>query len=149
MGKRKIPHDAIVFIGDGHKALFLRNVGDQEHINLKVERVFVDDNPPTHVQGTDRPGRTFARAATHRSAQVGTTDWHELEKHRFAERVATALEKLVRERKASVLIVAAPPRTLADLRRTFHPDVKKKIVAEVDKDLTKHSVADIEEHLMS
>jgi protein required for attachment to host cells len=149
MNKRKIPHNAIVFIGDGQKALFLRNAGDQEHINLKAERVFVDDNPPTHAQGTDRPGRTFARAATHRSSQVGTTDWHELEKHRFAERVAAALEKLMREREASALIVAAPPRTLADLRQVLHADVKKRIIAEIGKDLTKHSVADIEDHLTS
>jgi protein required for attachment to host cells len=148
MGKRKIPRDAIVFIGDGHKALFLRNVGDQDYINLKVEQVSVDDNPPTHLQGTDRPGRTFKRAASHRSAEVSTTDWHDLEKHRFAEHVAAALEKLVRERKATALIVVAPPRTLADLRHAFHDDVKSRIIAEIGKDLTKNPVSDIERHLV-
>jgi protein required for attachment to host cells len=44
--------------------------------------------------------------------------------------------------------VVAPARTLADLRRAFHDDVKKKIVAEVDKDLTKHPVGEIEKHLL-
>ena len=148
MGKRKIPRDAIVFIGDGHKALFLRNVGDQDYINLKVEQVSVDDNPPTHLQGTDRPGRTFKRAASHRSAEVSTTDWHDLEKHRFAEHVAAALEKLVRERKVAALVVVAPPRTLADLRHAFHDDVKSRIIAEIGKDLTKNPVSDIERHLV-
>jgi protein required for attachment to host cells len=149
MGKRKIPHGAIVFVEDGHKALFLRNVGDQHHLNLKSDRVFVDDNPPTHLQGTDRPGRTFKRAASHRSAEVTTTDWHELEKHRFAERVAAALEKFVREREATAIIVAASPRTLADLRRVFHADVKKRIIVEIDKDLTKHPIDGIERYLAS
>jgi protein required for attachment to host cells len=45
--------------------------------------------------------------------------------------------------------VAAPPRTLADLRQVLHADVKKLIVAEIGKDLMKHSVADIEDHLTS
>ena len=59
---RNIPHSSLVFVGDGRKALFLRNEGDEKFPNLKTERVFVDDNPPTHEQGTDRPGRAFKRA---------------------------------------------------------------------------------------
>ena len=53
----KIPHDAFVFVGDGRKALFLRNDGDEKFPYLKTERVFVDENPPSHEQGTERPGR--------------------------------------------------------------------------------------------
>jgi protein required for attachment to host cells len=53
----------------------------------------------------------------------------------------------VRERKVKALVVVAPPRTLADLRQAFHADVKSRIIAEIDKDLTKHSVYEIEKHL--
>jgi tetratricopeptide (TPR) repeat protein len=53
-----------VFVGDGRKALFLRNAGNEKSPNFKIERVFVDDNPPTHEQGSDRPGRAFKRAGT-------------------------------------------------------------------------------------
>ncbi|HEX9238689.1 MAG TPA: host attachment protein [Xanthobacteraceae bacterium] len=53
----------------------------------------------------------------------------------------------MRERGVEVLVVVAPPRTLADLRKAFRPDVKKRIVAEIDKDLTKHPVDQIEKHL--
>ena len=149
MTKLKIPHDAMIFVGDGRKALFLRNEGDEKFVNLKTERVFVDDNPPTHEQGTDRPGRGFARARTNRRSGVEMTDWHELEEHRFTQRVAAAMEMLVRDRKAPALIVAAPPRTLAELRHSFHPDVKRRIIAEIDKDLTKHPVGEIEKHLIA
>jgi len=142
-----IPHDAFVFIGDGRKALFLRNAGDEKFLNLKTERVILDENPPTHEQGTDRPGRAFKRAATNLRSGMDNTDWHELEEHRFAQRVAAALEQLVRTRNVKALVVAAPPRTLADLRHAFHADVKARIVAEIDKDLTKHPVAEIERHL--
>jgi protein required for attachment to host cells len=147
MSKLEIPHNAFIFVGDGRKALFLRNAGDEKYPNFTTERVFIDDNPPTHEQGTDRPGRAFTRAGSNRSAEVAATDWHDLEEHRFVGRIAAALEKLVRERKVTALVVAAPPRTLADLRHAFHADVKSRIIAEVGKDLTKHPISEIEKHL--
>jgi protein required for attachment to host cells len=148
MNRFPIPQDAFVFVGDGRKALFLRNAGDEKFPNLKVERVFINDNPPTHEQGSDRPGRAFKRAGTNLRSGVETTDWHDLEEHRFAQRVATAMEHLVRERKVKALVVVAPPRTLADLRHAFHTDVKRRIIAEIDKDLTKHPAHEIEKHLV-
>lgn len=148
MTKLSIPHDALVFVGDGQKALFLRNAGDATLPNLTTERVFTDENPPTHEQGTDRPGRAFKRAATNLRSGVETTDWHELEKERFAKRVASALEQLVRAEKIKAIIVVAPPRTLAELRSAFHADVKERIIAEIDKDLTKFPVDQIEKHLV-
>jgi protein required for attachment to host cells len=141
-----VPHNAYVLVGDGRTALILRNDGDTQLLNLKTERVFKDQNPPTHEQGTDRPGREHSSVGPGRSG-VAQTDWHDLEEHKFARDVATALEKLVRERNAKVLIVIAPPRALADLRKSFHEDVKKKIVAEIDKDLTKLPLHEIEKHL--
>lgn len=41
-----IPHDAWVLIADSEKALFLRNEGDEEHMNLEVIREMEQDNPP-------------------------------------------------------------------------------------------------------
>ena len=71
MNKLQIPHNAFVFVGDGRKALFLLNAGDKKFPNLKTERIFVDDNPPTHEQGSDRPGRAFKRAGTNLCSGVG------------------------------------------------------------------------------
>jgi len=148
MRKIKIPHNGFIFIGDGRKALFLRNEGDEKFANFVTERVFVDDNPPTHEQGSDRPGRGFATAATTRRSAMETTDWHEIEEHRFTKRVSEALERLVRERNTPALVIAAPPRALADLRSALHPDVKALIVAELNKDLTGHPLAEIERHVL-
>src|ERR1051325_7256636 len=149
MTRLKIPHDALIFVGDGRKALFLRNAGDEKFPNLTTEQVFVDDNPPTREQGSDKPGRVFKRAKTSQRSSLDTTDWHELEEQRFAHRVAAAMEQLVRERNAKALIVAAPPRTLAELRHSSHAHVKGRIIAEIDKDLTKHPVGEIEKHLVA
>jgi protein required for attachment to host cells len=147
MNKISIPHDALVFVGDGQKALFLRNAGDTTLLNLTAEQVFTDENPPTHEQGTDRPGRVFQSAAKNKRSGIEPTDWHELEKERFARRVASALEQLVRAEKIKAIVVVAPPRTLAELLVAYHADVKNRILAEFDKDLTKLPVGDIEKHL--
>ena len=84
-----------------------------------------------------------------RKGAVEPTDWHDIEERAFARTVAAAMEDMVRERKASTLIVVAPPKTLAEMRAAFHPDVKACIIAEITKGLTKHSVGEIEKHLMS
>lgn len=148
MKKLSIPHDALVFVGDGQKAIFLRNAGDEKYPNLTTERVFTDENPPTHEQGTDRPGRAFKRAGTNYRSGMETTDWHELEKHRFVDRVASAMEQLAHAQKITKIIIVAPPRTLAELRHALHADVKSRVIAEIDKDLTKHPVWEIEKHLV-
>ena len=147
MSKIVIPHDTWIFVGDGQKALFLRNAGDEKFINLKAERVFGEVNPPTHDQGTDRPGRGFKRAGTNQRSGMETTDWHELEKQHFVHHAATVMQQIVRDRNVRKLIIVAPPRALAELREALHPDVKNIVIAEINKDLTKHTVADIEKHI--
>lgn len=148
MGKLAIPHNAYVFVGDGRKALFLRNEGDEKCPNLKAERIFVDENPRTQEQGSDRPGRDFGCRDTNRRSSLPTTDWHELEERRFTHQVACALEQLVRAQSVPGLAIVAPPRALADLRHAIHKDVRDMIFAEIDKDLTRHPIADIERHLV-
>ena len=114
-----------------------------------LRRYLRTTNPSTHEQGSDRPGRVSKASLPGRKSAVEQTDWHDIEEHRFARTVAAAMEQMVRTSKAKALIVVAPPKTLAELRTAFHPDVKACIVAEINKDLTKHSVGEIEKHLMS
>ena len=147
MSKLKIPHNAFVFVGDGRKALFLRNEGDEKYPNLKTERVFEDVNPLTHEQGSERPGRVSKAFDSGQRSSVEPVDWHHIEEHRFARRVAAAMEDIVRARDVPALVVVAPPKTLADLRHAFHADVQARVIAEINKDLTKHPVGEIERHL--
>jgi protein required for attachment to host cells len=146
--KIALPHDAFVFVGDGRKALFLRNEGDEKYANLVTVQVLEDENPATREQGTDRPGRAFNGAHSTARSAVEPTDWHEIEEHRFAQRAAEALEGIVRERAAPAVVIAAPARTLSDVRRKLHNDVKDKVLAEIDKDFTKMPVWDIEKHIV-
>ncbi len=149
MSRLRIPHNAFVFVGDGRKALFLRNEGDEKFPNLKTEKVFEDVNPLNHDQGSDRPGHIRKGINPSQRSAVEPPDWHHMEEHKFTLKVAAAMEQVVRERKAPGLVVVAPPKTLADLRNAFHADVKARIIAEINKDLTRHPVGDIEKHLTS
>lgn len=142
----RLPHRTVIFVGDGCKALVLLNEGDGLRPRLKVQQAFEDENPPTHEQGSDKPGRALSGTQPNRSA-MEQTDWHDIKKHRFARTVAGALDRLLRELETKRLVVVAPPRTLADLRRSFSPTVQKSIVAELAKDLTGLSVSDISQYL--
>jgi protein required for attachment to host cells len=65
MQMASIPHDALVCIADGTKAVFFRNRGTIQKPDLKVVAVLWQRNPPTRKQGTDRPGAV----STHVSGQ--------------------------------------------------------------------------------
>ena len=143
-----IPKNALVLVGDGRKALLLRNEGDNQFPNLKAEAVFEDQNPPTHLQGTDRPGHFIKGIVSGQRGAVEPTNWHELEEYRFTRRIARAAEEIVRSGRTTAFVIAAPPRTLAQLRATLATDVKRHIIAEIPKDLTRLPVGEIERHIV-
>ncbi|QRM32137.1 host attachment protein [Microvirga sp. VF16] len=143
----RLPHDGLVLVSDGRKALFLKNKGDGLYPNLQVERVLeAPDNLPTRLQGTDKQGQ--AAMLGQRSA-IEQTDWHDLAERKFAGEVAEAVNAACLNGGVKHIIVAAPPRTLAELRTRFSDAAKQRIMAEVNKDLTKHPVYEIEQHLVA
>lgn len=138
-----IAHDTWILVGDGRKALMLRNDGTPQRPSLNVVDVLKDGaNPPTHAQGADRPGRVMQSANGKRSA-VEQTDWHEIAEERFATAVAQKLNAAANSDRFEKLILVAPPNTLAALRKNLDSKATQRIVAEVNKDLTKHPVPEI------
>ena len=55
-----LAHGAWVFVGDGQKALFLINEGDEKFPNLRRLSVEEHKDPPTREQGSDAPGRAYS-----------------------------------------------------------------------------------------
>jgi protein required for attachment to host cells len=130
-------------VGDGEKALFLENIGDEKDINLAVVRTLEHENPPTREQGSDRPGRYNDGVGAHRSA-VEDTDWHHLEKERFAKEIADRLYKAAHSGRFKHIVIAAPPLILGELRKELHKEVRDRLLLELDKELTKLPVHEIE-----
>jgi protein required for attachment to host cells len=137
-----IPHDALVLVGDGRKALFLRNKGGAARLRFQVEDVLEQDNPSTSEQGTDQPGRAVTGAGTARSA-MEETDWHRLAEDRFAVEIAEALYRRVHAGRCEKLVVVAPPKVLGEMRKAFHKEVSACISAEIPKELTSHPLPEI------
>jgi protein required for attachment to host cells len=139
----KLSHGAWVFVGDGQKALFLINEGDAAFPNLRRLSVLENHDPPSREQGSDAPGRAFSSIGGIHSA-MEETNWHELEKERFAVSIAAKINKAALANKFEQIVIVAPPRILGDLRRELTKETETRVVAEIPKDLTHHTIADIE-----
>ncbi|MDN2567072.1 host attachment family protein [Aquibium sp. A9E412] len=148
MAGMRLVHDIWVLVADGEKALFLRNEGDATYPNLEVVREMHDENPPTREQGTDRPGRFNDATSAHRSA-VQETDWHRIEKERFADEIADRLYKLAHRGRFEHIVLVAPPLVLGELRKALHKEVEQRVAGEIAKTLTNHTIGDMEKVLMA
>jgi len=137
-----------IVVGDGKKALILLNEGTAILPVLTVEAVLEHSDPRNQELESDRPGRVFASIGP-RSGSAEPVDWHQLAEDRFAHDIIAGLMELAKREKLKRLVIVAPPRTLAELRRAMPDEFSKLIVAELHKDLTKHSVKDITHHLMA
>ena len=135
-------HNALVLVADGQKYLLLRNNGDFRSPALKVEASAERDGAPTREMGSDVPGRAFSRAGGVPSA-VEQTDLHQQAEDRFAAEAAAMLARRAGGDDGTEIVIVAPPRTLAQLRRHYSREVSARIVAEIDKDLTGHPVDEI------
>lgn len=137
----KIAHGTIVMAADGKKAVLFRNEGDEKYAVLETITHDVIDNPATRDAGSDRPGRSFSSVGSRRSA-YGDTDWHSQAEDDFARRAADRLEEATQDNEAGVVIVA-PPRFLGSLRDQLGARVKRRLLAEINKDLVHHETDDI------
>ena len=152
----QVPHNAMVLVADGRKLLFLRNDGDAEFLDLQVELAEEQSDPKTSDQRTGASGRTASTAGggghgpgaglagSGVRSSVTETDFHRLEEDRFAADAAEMLKKRALAHKFEKLIVVAPPKTLGELRKHYHKEVEHRLAGELAKDLTGHSVPDIE-----
>jgi len=135
-----------VVVCDGAKALVLENTGDAKFPNLKMVKVLEQEDLATHELGADAPGRVVSSVGSIRSA-VEQTDWHDQAERAFLVNLVRELEAALATGKTKSLIIVAPPRALGMLRPVYSHKVRNAVRAEVDKDLVKHPVHEIEKHL--
>jgi protein required for attachment to host cells len=137
-----------VVVCDGKKALLLENLGDTKVLKLKTREVHEQPDAKTSDQGTDKPGRSVNSIDSRRSA-MEQTDWHVQEEERFLQRLASRLDAEVNAGNAKSVIMVAPPRALGVLRQAYSQNLRNVLRAEIDKDLVKMPVDQIEKHLVA
>jgi len=135
-----------VVVCDGQKALWLENVGDEKFPQLQTRAVHEQDVSATHEIGSDAPGRSFNSVGAGRSA-VEQTDWHEQSESRFLEKLVSQLDAEIVAGRIKSLIIVAPPRALGIMRKAYSGQTRNALRAELDKDLVKMPVHEIERHL--
>ena len=148
MDKMKIGSGAWVVVCDGRKALILENVGDSMFPNLHTKEVREQDNPRTADLGTDAPGSVHPAVGTARSA-IEQTDWHDEAERSFLKELAGRLHQAVQSGETKALTMVASPRALGMIRADYSDAVRKALHGEVDRDLVKLPVYDIEKQLLA
>ena len=138
----RIDHGSWVVLADGERYVILENKGEAFSLDLHVRAHAEDHNPPTREQGTDKPGR-FDDAGVGKSA-VANTDWHWLEKERFAKTLCDQLNAQALDNAFDKLLLVADPRTLGAMRPEFHKELKARLIGEIPKDLTAQPIGEIE-----
>lgn len=147
MARMKIANGTWILVGDGRKALFLRNDGMPEMPDLHCIAMREQNNPANRDLGRDAPGRSFGNGGRRGAGE--TVDAHDQAEQSFATRLAADLNAAAHDGRYDHLIVVAPPRMLATLRDNLSREARACLQAEIDKDLTRHTLADIETILMA
>lgn len=137
-----------VLVADGQRATVYYNDGPGKGLQVVPELSEQRIGHSTHEMMTDKPGRMKASSgATGSSGMTPRSDPHEAEEQKFVEHLAGELNLAAIAKRFDRLILAAPPRALGYLRGALSAATTKLVLAELHKDLTKNSTADLVKHL--
>jgi protein required for attachment to host cells len=136
-----------VVLADGARARILANTGPGTGLIEVEDWESREARKPTHELGVERPGRGQESANRARHAVTPHADWHEVEKINFAHGLARYLKEHGDTGSFDQLILAAPPRTLGELRKSIDAATAGRLKSEINKDLTQIPLAELGSHL--
>lgn len=143
--KPELPgHGVWIAVCDGAKAMILENAGSTVEANLKLHEVLTQDSLPTHLQGSDVPGRIFAAGG--RRAAVAQTDFHTRQEDAFIAAFAGVLEERLHRHKVQGLFLVAPPHALGVLRAALGETARKLLRGALSRDYAGLTVPGLEKH---
>ncbi len=126
----QLAHGTIVAVADGEKFTLYRNGGS-------------DGAPHLTAIGSPGVGDHLSDAGVrHHGGSANPSD-RQLDEDGFAAATAGVLNKMALENEIDALVVIAPAKTLGELRQHWHKVTAGKIAAEIGKEMTGASVADI------
>ena len=126
-----LPKGTTVAVADGEKFNLFRNSGDEANPELTPM-------PEAEVETVNK-----GSGASHQSSSANP-DQSKAAEDGFAGGIADLLNKRVLEGEISDLVIIAAPRTLGELRKSYHKKLSDVLRGEISKDLTGHPLHDIE-----
>lgn len=130
-----------VVVFDGSRLAIYRNEAQPPALDLKLESHKSQNNPPTRQQGTSPPPRT--NDSLGRRSAMESPNYHQIAEDRFAREIAVDLASDLDNGVFGHVVIVAPPAALAVFRKSASEGLRKAIVLEINKDLTKHPPKEI------
>ena len=125
-----LPKGTTVAVADGEKLSLFRNAGDEAGLKL------------TAAEHSDVS--TDSKGSGSRQNSSGNPDDSQASEDGFSAGIVELLNKDVLEGKIDNLIIVAAPRALGEMRKHYHKALTARLLGEIAKDLTGHSIADVE-----
>ncbi len=144
----KVDRGDWIVVCDGRKALILENAGSRKSPRLRTVERREHADRPTREQGSDAPGRVQQSVGGARSS-VEQTDWQDEAERDFLHALAARLDAAVKTGETRALVMVAAPRALGMLRQAYTPHIRAVLRKELDKDLVRVPVSEIEARLFS
>jgi protein required for attachment to host cells len=129
-----LPTHAIVAVADGEKLHLFRNTGTETELSLAAA-------PTEEVEAASGSGG-------HNNSS-GNPDQSRADENDFATGIVEMLNAQVLTNKFSDIVIIAAPKTLGEMRKHYHKKLEDALVGEIAKDLTGHSIADIEKTIIA
>lgn len=125
-----LPTGTTIAVADGETVRLFHNTGVKPGVHL-VEITAAPPAPSHSGSGA----RHHTGSANPDSRRLGEDD--------FAATTAEFLNKLSLDGTIEHLVVVSDPRTLGEMRKHFHRDLRGKILSELAKDFSRRSLEDI------
>ena len=140
-----LPNNALILVADGRKALFLRNQGDEQQIDLRTASHRTREDRKDGDIKSDAAGQSPAPGGSGLSGgTMDEPDFHQQEEDRFARDLAEKINAMALAGQFDALVVVAPARTMGELRPLWHKEVSARILGEHVKEMTDRPIPDIE-----
>ena len=125
-----LPTGTTVAVADGETIRLFHNTGVKPGVHL----VEITPAPPAPAD--------LGSGARHHAGSANPDGWRLVEDD-FAAATAAFLNKLSLDGTIEHLVVVSEPRTLGEMRKHFHRDLRGKIIGEFAKDFSRRPLEDI------
>jgi protein required for attachment to host cells len=124
-----LPTDTLIAVADGEKLDLFRNVGTETDLKLSAA-------PEALVEAVSGSGGENSSSANPDESRV--------KENGFASGIVEMLNSRVLANEFKDIVIIAAPKTLGEMRKHYHKRLEDALVGEIAKDLTGHSIVDIE-----
>jgi protein required for attachment to host cells len=134
-----IAHDALIMALDGARMSLFQNKGSVRDPVLELLAEEERKTPSTAELGDDQPGRAF------QSSGIGRGAYEMTDLHQQGEEVELLIFHMKNNDRKTIMI--APPHVLGLMRKHLPDEIRKRSLAEIDKDYAGRTALEVAELL--